>query len=73
MNKEEAIALVTRNGLELRNIPQFRNDKDVVMAAVHEFIGAFEYASAELQDDKDVVLNAIRIQRRNECYICRNI
>jgi hypothetical protein len=67
MNKEEAIALVSKNGLELRHLP-FINDKDVVMAAVHENITSFVFASEELHDDKDVVMSVIRLQNNKDTY-----
>jgi hypothetical protein len=72
MNKERAIALVTRDGEELRNLSgEFRNDKDVVMAAIDENIAAFQYAPDALRDDKDVVMRAVRFQLLNDTFTSR--
>jgi hypothetical protein len=60
MNEEDALDIVTRNGLELRNLERFKNNKNVVMTAVATNGMALIYASEFLKNDKDVVTNAIR-------------
>ncbi len=45
---------------DLFQVPLFRKDKDVVLAAVSQNSSALEYASEELQADRDVVMVAVR-------------
>jgi hypothetical protein len=62
MNKEEALALVTRDGIELRNLPQFQNDLDVVMTALENSDGGiagglqiYLYVSLRCKMDIEVI------------------
>jgi len=74
MNKEEAIALVSKNGVDLNTLSDvFRNDKDVVMAAVQENITSFVSASDELHDDKDVVMSILRHQLSIDTWDGKNV
>ena len=43
---ETMLTLVTKNGMNLWNVPvEFKNNKEVVTAAIRENIAAFEFAS----------------------------
>ena len=56
----EAIVLVGRNGLALRDLaPDLKNNKEVVLAAVGEDGDAFQYASDDLKRDREFVLAVI--------------
>ena len=60
ISKEEALSLVTLDGMKLRTLPEkFRHDREVVLAAVTQFGGALLYVCDELQDDSDIVLSAV--------------
>jgi hypothetical protein len=50
---------VSKSGRQLSNAPQFREDKEVAMAAVTQWGLALVWCSASLQDDKDVVMQAV--------------
>jgi hypothetical protein len=59
LNKQETIAKLKLNGKKLEFVPQFKGDKDVVLAAVKQNGRALEYVSEELKSDKEVVLAAV--------------
>ena len=45
MDKKEALELVKEDGTELENLPdKFKKDKDVVLIAVRQDVGALKYA-----------------------------
>lgn len=58
LSKERALLLKHPEFFDLSN-PKFKQDKEVVLAAVSHEGTALEYASEELRDDPDVVLAAV--------------
>lgn len=49
-----AIKMVEKDGMNLRLVEEFQNDKDVVLAAIKNCKYAFQFASDELQKDESV-------------------
>lgn len=59
--KESVLVAVRKCKLRLGDLPlKFRNDKDIVLAAVEHDIYALSIASKELQNDRDIVLAAVK-------------
>ena len=56
----EALAVVRRQGCDLRHLPHFADNKDVVLAAVQQNALALKFASPRLKDDRAVVSAALR-------------
>lgn len=67
ISKKEALGIIsTRKGvLKLSDIPQFANDKEVVLQCVSVVSGELEHASPELRDDWDVVYASIFFHKDN--------
>ena len=60
MTKEEAIKLLKHNAFALEILDaKFKNDREIVMAAVNNDGYALEFASDELKNDKEIVLTAL--------------
>jgi hypothetical protein len=60
MTKEEAIELVKQDAFALEHIDaHFKNDREVVLAAVTNDGNALEYASDKLINDREIVLAAL--------------
>ena len=58
--KIETLDIVTKNGIALRDFSSsFKNDRDIVLAAVKNTGIALQFASEELQNNFDVVLAAV--------------
>lgn len=58
MDKKEALLLVKRNGLELKNLPdEFQKDRDVVIEAIESNPTAIEYVHESLKKDMQAKLN----------------
>lgn len=52
----EAQILVSENGLRLKDLrPELQNNKEVVKSAIKQNILAFQYASASLQNDIEIL------------------
>jgi len=71
MNKKEALKIVKKYkfGWELEKLPdKFKKDKEVVLAAVKQHFGTFEYADKSLKKDKDVVVAALKQHAINLYY-----
>ena len=49
MTKKEAINKFRNSEIHLKDIPEFKNDKDIVLAAVSNTSQAIQFASKELQ------------------------
>lgn len=61
MTKKEAMNLVRNDGSELKNLPvNFREDKEIVLAAITNYGSSLEYASSEIKADKEIVLKAVK-------------
>ena len=56
--KQTVLELVSENGCLLKNLPEFQDDRDIVLAAVRQSGLALLYASDDLKKDKDIVLAA---------------
>ena len=56
---EIAIMRVAHDGDALKDLEDYRNNKDVVKAAIKSLPQAFSYASEELRDDEEIFLAAI--------------
>jgi hypothetical protein len=59
LNKQETIAKLQLNGKQLEFVPQFKGDKDVVLAAVKQNGEALKFASEELQGDKGFMMAVV--------------
>ena len=60
MTKEEAIKLLKHNAFALEILDaKFKNDREIVMAAVNNDGYALEYASDELKNDREIVLASV--------------
>ena len=59
-DKEFFIEFLKTNGYLLKDVPEFQQDKEVVLHAVQRDGLSLQYASPELQEDKEVVLNAVQ-------------
>lgn len=67
-DRDEALARVDQNGLDLRHLPEhLRADKAVVLAAVEQDGWALDFASEDLRADKAVVLAALRLALQGRC------
>lgn len=60
LNFSESMQLVSKNGLFLKFIPQFKSNRDVVLASVKNCGLALKYAHKNLQNNKKVVLEAVK-------------
>ena len=56
---EIAIMRVARDGDGLKRLKDYRNNKEVVKAAINNLPQAFSYASEELRDDEEIFLAAM--------------
>ena len=71
MDEKEALKIVKKYkfGWELENLPnKFKKDKKIVLAAVKQHFGTFEYADKSLKKDKDVVVAALKQNAINLHY-----
>jgi len=56
MEKKEALKIVQRDGLELKNLPaHFKKDKEIVLEAVKQNSFALNYADESLRNDPDIL------------------
>lgn len=59
--KDQAIAAVTSDGMELKFVSDdLKNDRDVVVAAIKQNGLALEFASVELRAEPDIVVMAAK-------------
>lgn len=73
LEKKEAIETVKRKWSALVQIPQFQDDKDVVLAAIHTNGLALSAASERLRDDKEVVLESVKHDAFNVRYASQRL
>jgi hypothetical protein len=59
-DKEFFIEFLKTNGYLLKDVPEFQQDKEVVLHAVQKDGQSLQYASKKLQEDKEVVLHAVQ-------------
>jgi hypothetical protein len=58
MNKKEALEIVKRDGLALKNLPQeFQRDKEIVFIAIESNPSAIEYVHDNLKNEAKARLN----------------
>jgi len=56
MEKKEALKIVQRDGIELKNLPvHFKKDKEIVLLAVKQWGGVLQYADDSLKNDPDIL------------------
>ena len=66
-NKKFLIKAVKQNGEVLADIPkEFKDDKDIVLAATEQYPLALQYASQKWRKDKNIITKLIR---NNPCVI----
>ena len=58
-NRNQVLNAVKKNGLFLEKAVNFRNDREIVLAAVNNNGYALIHASQELRNDREIVLAAI--------------
>ena len=62
LTKAEVIARVEKGGNTFKNLPsEFKNDKDIVLAAINVWPHNFEHASKKLRKDKKIVKTAFKL------------
>jgi len=60
MDRKNALATLTKEGFKLRDMPQYMNDKALVLAAVKDYGLSLKHASPALQADRQVVMAAVK-------------
>jgi len=60
MDRQSALATLTKEGYKLRDMPQYMNDKELVLAAVKDYGLSLKHASPTLQADRQVVMAAVK-------------
>jgi hypothetical protein len=60
MDRQSALATLKKEGFRLRDMPQYMNDKPIVLAAVSDYGLSLKHASPALQADKAVVMAAVK-------------
>jgi hypothetical protein len=60
MDRKSALAKLTKEGYLLRDMPQYMNDKELVLAAVKDYGLSLKHASPALQADRQVVMAAVK-------------
>lgn len=62
-NKEEAIKVISENGLKLQHVNyELRNNEEVCLAAFKNHLGAFDYMSERLKEDKEFLIKLLKIK-----------
>ena len=70
INKEEALNLVIKNGAFLSCLSlDFKEDNDIVVAAIKNYSHAFSYASDKLKNNREIVLLALEADGENLKYV----
>ena len=60
MDRQSALAKLTKEGYLLRDMPQYMGDKELVLAAVSDYGLSLKHASPALQGDRQVVMAAVK-------------
>jgi hypothetical protein len=60
MDRQSALATLKKEGFRLRDMPQYMDDKELVLAAVSDYGLSLRHASPALQADKAVVMAAVK-------------
>lgn len=60
MDRQSALATLKKEGYKLRDMPQYMNDKELVLAAVKDYGLSLKHASPALQANRQVVMAAVK-------------
>lgn len=60
MERKQALNTLKKAGYELRNMPQYMGDKQLVLAAVKDYGLALKQATTALQADRQIVMAAVK-------------
>ena len=60
MERKQALKTLKKAGYELRNMPQYMGDKELVLAAVKDYGLALKQATPELQNNRQIVMAAVK-------------
>ena len=60
MDRKSALATLKKEGYKLRDMPQYMDDKELVLAAVKDYGLSLKHASPALQANKQVVMAAVK-------------
>ena len=60
MERKSALATLKNEGYKLRDMPQYMDDKELVLAAVRDYGLSLKHASPALQANKQVVMAAVK-------------
>jgi hypothetical protein len=60
MNRQSALTTLKKEGYKLRDMPQYMNDKELVLAAVKDYGLSLKHASPTLQANRQVVMAAVK-------------
>lgn len=60
MDRKSALATLTKEGYKLRDMPQYMDDKELVLAAVKDYGLSLKHALPALQADRQVVMAAVK-------------
>ena len=66
--KEAALAAVSKDGKALKDLPQFRDDKDVVIKAVSQDGHALKYATPRLRGDEEAATWVVALSDKIHVY-----
>ena len=66
--KRMALELISKNGYNLKNFPEFQDDRDIVFEAVKKDGTTLAYASEELRSNREFVLEAMKENPRVSKY-----
>ena len=60
MDRNSALAKLKKEGYLLRDMPQYHDDKELVLAAVKDYGLALKQASPALQNNRQIVMAAVK-------------
>ena len=60
MDRKSALTKLKKEGYLLRNMPEYMDDKELVLAAVKDYGLSLKQASPALQADKQIVMAAVK-------------
>ena len=60
MDRESALETLKKEGYKLRDMPQYMNDKELVLAAVRDYGLSLKDASPSLRADRQIVMAAVK-------------
>ena len=60
MDRQSALKTLKKEGYKLRDMPQYMDDKELVLAAVNDYGLSLKHASPALQANREVVMAAVK-------------